>query len=108
MAEFKLLGIGILTWIVFIPVIGMIIVLLVPKSLTKSIKYISLVFPIIQLVLSVVIWMNYDNSLPGVNTLEGFQFVEKFTWINVSSMLWEGSVHIEYFMGSDGISLPMI
>lgn len=108
MAEFKLLGIGILTWIVFIPVIGMIIVLLVPKSLTKSIKYISLVFPIIQLVLSVVIWMNYDNSLPGVNTLEGFQFVEKFTWINVSSMIWEGNIHIEYFMGLDGISLPMI
>lgn len=108
MVEFKLFGIGILSWIVFLPIVGMIIVLLIPKSLTKNVKYIALIFPFLQMVLSVVLWLNYDKFLPGVNTLEGFQFIEKFTWINVQALLWDGSVHIDYFLGLDGISMPMI
>ncbi|MFA7360939.1 MAG: NADH-quinone oxidoreductase subunit M [Candidatus Kapaibacterium sp.] len=108
MIEFKLLGIGILTWMVFLPVLGMITVLFVPKSAEKSIKYIAVGFTFLLLVLSVVLLCVYDPAKAGINTLAGFQFVEKLTWIDVPAFLWDGRIKIEYFLGVDGISFPMV
>ncbi len=108
MIEFKLLGIGILTWMVFLPVLGMIAVLFVPKSAEKSIKYIAVGFTFLLLVLSVVLLSVYDPAKAGINTLAGFQFVEKLTWIDVPAFLWDGRIKIEYFLGVDGISFPMV
>ena len=51
--------------------------------------------------------MNFNNSLTGINKLEGFQFIEKLTWIH-SSLPMIGEIKIEYFIGIDGISAPMV
>ncbi len=109
MAELKILGIGVLSWMVFLPVLGMIIVLAMPKSQTKAIKYIATGFMVILLFISVYMLANYDSSKSGVNSLEGLQFVEKVTWIDVdfpAAMI--GKIHIEYFLGADGLSFPMV
>lgn len=109
MAELKILGIGVLSWMVFLPVIGMIIVLAMPKSQTKAIKYITVGFMVLLLFISVYMLANYDSSKSGVNSLEGLQFVEKVTWIDVdfpAAMI--GKIHIEYFLGADGLSFPMV
>jgi len=109
MAELKILGIGVLSWMVFLPVLGMIIVLAMPKSQTKAIKYIATGFMVLLLFISVYMLANYDSSKAGVNTLEGLQFVEKVTWIDVdfpAAMI--GKIHIEYFLGADGLSFPMV
>lgn len=108
MGEFKILGIGILTWLIFLPIIGMIIIAFIPKAYERSIKYVALVFPFIQIILSLVLLLNYNPGLAGVNKIEGFQFIEKFDWINVPAILWDGRIHIEYFLGIDGLSLPMV
>lgn len=109
MAELKILGIGVLSWMVFLPVLGMIIVLALPKSQTKAIKYIAAGFMVLLMLISVYMLANYDSSKAGVNSLEGLQFVEKVTWIDVdfpSAMI--GKIHIEYFLGADGLSFPMV
>ena len=110
MGEFKILGIGILSWIIFLPVLGMIVTALVPKGQEKSIKYITVFITLLQVALSVVLLMNYNGMLAGVNKMEGFQFIEKMTWIDapVPVGLFEGRIHIDYFLGMDGLSLPMI
>jgi NADH-quinone oxidoreductase subunit M len=108
MVQFPILGIGILSWIVFLPVLGMLVILFIPKVYEKSIKYVALVFPLLQIILSVILILNYNKDLAGINKIEGFQFIEKLSWINIPAVIWEGKVNIDYFMGLDGISLPMI
>lgn len=112
----NILGIGILTWITFLPILGMIIVLAIPSgkdeiSKARSLnlyRYISLVVTFLQLVLAFVIYANFNYSLAGVNLSSGMQFIEKCTWIQITGMPMLGNLKVEYFLGIDGLSVPMI
>jgi len=108
MVELKLLGIGILSWLVFLPVLGMILIMFVPKSSEKYIKYVAVAFTSLLVILAAVALNYYDATKAGVNTLAGFQFIEKFTWIDIPTYLWDGRIKVEYFLGVDGISFPMV
>ncbi|HWQ82696.1 MAG TPA: NADH-quinone oxidoreductase subunit M [Ignavibacteria bacterium] len=108
MIEFKLLGIGVLSWMVFLPVLGMIVLLLMPKSAEKYLKYITVGFTSVLVLLAIVMMTIYDPSKAGINSLAGFQFVEKLNWIDIPAYLWDGRIKIEYFLGVDGISFPMV
>jgi hypothetical protein len=100
--EFTILGIGILTWITFLPAVGMVAVLLLPKGSNNAVRWTSLGFTVLQVILAVIIFARFDR------TMAGMQFVEKGTWIDVKSVAWFGRVHIEYFLGIDGISVVMV
>lgn len=106
--EIKFLHIGILTWITFLPVLGMIVVLLLPKEQKQAIRWTSLAFTILQVILAVVIFQNFDRTLAGINSKEGMQFVEQYRWIDIKSTSWIGRIAIDYFVGIDGISVPMV
>lgn len=108
-------GFPILTWITFIPIIGLLLVLLVPvgkdeKSRQVSyliMRWITVVITFTQLLMAIVIYLNYNKGLPGFNEISSFQFVERWTWINANFPIL-GQVKIEYFLGIDGISVPMV
>jgi NADH-quinone oxidoreductase subunit M len=102
------LGMGILTWITFLPVIGMAVVLLQRKDNKLAIRWIAALFTGLQVVLAAVIYLGFDRTMAGVNTLAGFQYVEKLSWIDIRSFAWFGNVKIEYFLGIDGISVLMV
>jgi NADH-quinone oxidoreductase subunit M len=104
----QFLGIGILSWITFLPVVGMIIVLLIPKEARAAMKWTAVGITFLQVVLAVMIYANFNYSLGGINSQEGMQFVEKAKWIDVKGVSWFGRVLIEYFVGVDGISVPMV
>ena len=106
--EFTLLGIGILTWITFLPVVGMVIVLLLPRNGKDAIRWTSLGVTVLQVILAVVIYSRFDRSMAGINSVAGMQFVETGTWIDIPSVAWFGRVHIEYFLGIDGLSVVMV
>lgn len=106
--ELKYLNFGILTWITFLPVIGMIVVLLLPKDNKPLIRWTSLSVALIQVVLAILIYLNFNTNLKGINSADSMQFVEKVSWINIDSVAWFGKVSIEYFVGIDGISVPMV
>ena len=106
--EFTILGIGVLTWITFLPIVGMVIVLLLPKEQKDAIRWTSLVFTGLQLVMGVVIFSRFDRAMAGINTQAGMQFLERATWIDVKSVAWFGRVHIEYLLGIDGLSVAMV
>ncbi len=83
-----------LSWIVFIPLIGMGVVLLLPRDKIGAIRWTSAFFTFLSLLLSVILLIKFDNSN------KGFQFVEHFLWIP--------SFNVEYFIGVDGLSIPMV
>ena len=104
----EIAGIGILSWITFLPVVGMVIVLMLPKEKKDTIRWTALVIAALQVVLGVFLFMRFDRSLGGINSESGMQFLEKFSWIDVRSVSWFGRLHIEYFLGIDGISVVMV
>lgn len=104
----EFLGIGILSWITFLPVIGMVLILLLPKDNKGAIRWTAVVMTGLQIILAVMIYQQFDRSMAGVNTESGFQFIEKVRWIDIKAISWFGSIKIDYFMGIDGISVLMV
>ncbi|MEK6756833.1 MAG: NADH-quinone oxidoreductase subunit M [Bacteroidota bacterium] len=104
----EFLGFGILTWITFVPIAGMIAVLVIPKESQNAMKWSAAVATFVQVVLAVIIYFNFNRGLAGINTEQGMQFVEKATWIDIKSVPWFGRIHVEYFLGADGLSTPMV
>ncbi len=84
----------ILSWLIWLPVLGMTVILALPKRLTQYIKITAAVATGIQLLLAVILWYGYDRVTGG------FQFMEQTAWIP--------SFNIFYFLGVDGLSLPMV
>jgi NADH-quinone oxidoreductase subunit M len=106
--ELKILGIGILTWLTFLPVLGMLAVLMLPKSSRGAIRWTSLAFTFAQLILAVLLFSRFNLTMAGINSQAGMQFVEKASWIDIKSVGWFGRVHIEYLIGIDGLSVAMV
>jgi NADH-quinone oxidoreductase subunit M len=104
----SLFGIGILSWITFLPVLAMVIVLLLPKDNPRAIRWTSLGATLIQVVLAAVIALSFDRSLAGITQQGQMQFVERASWIDIGSVAWFGRVHIEYLVGIDGLSVAMV
>ncbi|KKQ19760.1 MAG: NADH dehydrogenase I subunit M, partial [candidate division TM6 bacterium GW2011_GWA2_36_9] len=113
---FQIFGIGPLTWITFLPLLGMILILLIPsgkdersKDVSKSLfRWVTIIFTFLQLLLAIWIYANYNYYLAGINDPNGFQFVDKFKWIYLYGLPLLGNVSVDYFVGIDGISAPMV
>ena len=104
----NIFGIGVLSWITFLPVAGMILVLMLPKERKDLIRWTSLGVAALQLVIAGLIFLKFDRGLAGINTEAGMQFLEKASWIDIASVAWFGRLHIEYLLGIDGISVVMV
>jgi NADH-quinone oxidoreductase subunit M len=106
--EVTILGFGILSWITLLPVLGMVVVLLLPRQQLSAIRWTALLMTVLQLVLAAIIFARFDRGMAGINTQAGMQFVEKASWIDIKSVAWFGRVHIEYLLGIDGLSVVMV
>ncbi len=98
----------ILSFITFLPILGMLVILFIPKSQDRVIKSITLLVTTLQLVAAIVILHFYNYSLGGINDPNSFQFIEKFKWIDITGFAWIGRIRIDYFLGIDGISMPLL
>lgn len=85
-----------LDFILWMPVVGMLAVLLCPKENEKGIRFISLITTFVTFLLTVALYLHFDTSIPGIQPL----FKVKIPWIS--------SFHINYSLGVDGISMPML
>jgi NADH-quinone oxidoreductase subunit M len=98
----------ILTFITFLPILGMLLILFIPGKQEKFIKWFSIVVTGIQVIFAIIILYGYNYSLGGIFDQSSFQFIEKFRWIEISGISWIGTIKIDYFLGIDGISAPMV
>ncbi|MBI9071670.1 MAG: NADH-quinone oxidoreductase subunit M [Melioribacteraceae bacterium] len=101
-------GFPILSLITFLPIVGMLIILFLPKEQQQAIRLTTLLITFIQIVLSVIMLMNFDYKASGIFDNSTFQFVEKFRWIEIPGISWLGTVKVDYFLGIDGLSMPMV
>ncbi len=90
----------ILSLMTFLPLLGAAVILCVPKGKDQVVRGIAAIASFLPLLLSVRLWFAFDRTLAGVNTASQFQFVEQYSWIP--------SINVEYFLGADGISVPML
>lgn len=82
---------NVLKFLFFFPVIGMFFLLFIPYKDSKILKVFSLLISSITFLISIVLWVLFDNSTGE------FQFVTK--------ILWVPSLNINLTLGIDGISL---
>src|SRR5688572_9277191 len=82
---------SLMTWL---PLVGGIAILLVPKDQKQVVRALATLASGATFVVSLWLWMNFSP------TVTDFQFVEKIDWIP--------AFRIKYFLGVDGLSLPML
>ena len=84
----------ILTLITFLPLLGAIIILCLPKEKEDLIRWFSALVTFITMVLGFWVFFSFNRSTADL------QFVEKCSWIP--------AFNIKYFMGLDGLSAAMV
>ena len=96
---------SILSLLIFLPVFGALVMLIVSflryRKIVEKVnndiyKYIALITTGLQLLLAIILYMNFDSTL----SVSESPFTVQFDWIP--------SFNIEYFIGVDGLSMPMI
>jgi NADH-quinone oxidoreductase subunit M len=86
-------NIHLLSWLIFLPIIGGFGVLALGHRVTLA-KWVSLGVSLVALLLSVPLWMWFKTGTAEM------QFVERAPWIS--------TIHAEFYIGVDGISMPLI
>jgi len=88
------LGSNILSWIIFTPLIGALLVALLPRNQKPSIKAAAFLISLITFALTVVLFLGFDSGATG------FQFQERYAWLP--------DLGVFYHIGIDGISLWLV
>jgi len=84
----------ILSLLIFIPLVGALLVMLLPRRNPSAIRVMALLWTLGEFVLSLFLYFNFDERVPTM------QFQEKVPWFPE----WG----VSYFVGVDGISLLLI
>ena len=84
----------ILSWLIWLPIIGMVAIAFIPRDKEDVIKITAAATTGLQFLLTLVLWKNFDSGSGAM------QFMERAEWIP--------SFNIAYILGVDGLSLPMV
>jgi len=85
---------SVLTWVIFAPLVGALLLLLVPKNRPETIKGVTLIIAVITFLVSIAMYQWFDPVATGM------QFEVNIPWVT--------SLGIGYHLGIDGISLLLI
>ncbi|MBN1188317.1 MAG: NADH-quinone oxidoreductase subunit M [Dehalococcoidales bacterium] len=88
---------GYLSAIIFLPVIGAILIALIPGLSEKNIKRTAALFTFVPLALAVYIFVMFERSQCFSGAI---QFEENISWIP--------AINASYHLGVDGLSLPLV
>jgi len=84
----------VLTLILFTPVVGALLLFLLPRERVAAIRWAAFGISLIPLALSLWMWFAYQPEVPG------YQFVEQ--------AIWYEAIGSSFHLGVDGISVPMV
>ena len=89
-----MLDMPILSLVIWLPIIGGALVLASGNRNPDATRWTALVVAILTFIMSLPLWFGFDTSTAQM------QFVERSMWIS--------NFNIEYYLGVDGISMPLI
>lgn len=103
---------GILSLILFLPLLAMLSIALVPKTQPQLVKWVALGTGILQLLLFLGFALprylsDIAKGMKGVDDLKGYSLLEQLHWISADLGSF-GKLQIQYLVGTDGISFPLI
>ncbi|MBS7564581.1 NADH-quinone oxidoreductase subunit M [Mucilaginibacter sp. Bleaf8] len=100
---------NILTLLIFSPALFGLIILALPSSWRASYKYITLLAALLQVGMSVSMYLNFKTgaAFGGFNQEGQYQFVQKLPWISLN-LGSTGKMQIDYFVGVDGMSIMLL
>ncbi len=92
---------NLLTQVIFLPLLGMLLILLIPSRFKQLIRGLALLVAFADLALSWGLYTGYQTHIAQPSTVEaGFAFVQSIPWIEY--------LDVYYKVGIDGISLLLI
>ena len=89
---------AILPIITFLPLVGALTVMFIPRRMPGAIKWTSILISAVPLAISIWLWFAYDRG--GAQFPGGVQFGIDVPWIP--------ALGVGFTMGTDGISIPLI
>src|ERR1051325_2661548 len=84
----------ILTCMTFIPILGAIVILCLPRDAHNLVKWTGVAATVPPLLMAIWLFVDFDRSQAG------FQYVRQTPWIP--------SFNIDYHVGVDGLSITMV
>ena len=90
------LSFSILSWVTFTPVLGVLVLLLLPKDRRNLLRWVAVLTSMVAFGLSLVMLAQFDQ------TNASLQMVERLPWFQLAGM------QIEYFLGVDGLSVLLV
>jgi NADH-quinone oxidoreductase subunit M len=79
---------------IFLPLVGALVIALIPRGNDRLIRQVAAAFTFVAFLVSLALWAGYDRDAVGI------QLAQKALWIPAAN--------IQYFVGVDGLSLPMV
>ena len=100
---------GLLTILIFLPLVFGALILLLPKTWSIYFKYITVGVSLVQLLMASWMYFNFKTGagFAGVNQLAQYQWVEKLDWIKLDVGSF-GTLQIDYLLGVDGFSIGLV
>jgi NADH-quinone oxidoreductase subunit M len=100
---------GLLSILIFLPLVFGLFILLMPKALNHYFKYLTVGVSLVQLLIASWMYFNFKtgDGFAGVNQLSQYQWVEKLDWIRLDVGSF-GALQIDYLLGVDGFSIGLI
>jgi NADH-quinone oxidoreductase subunit M len=80
---------------IFFPLLGAIIIMILPRTQERMIRLLSILFTLPSLIISLILWLSYDDSGQFMASA-----TEQFDWIP--------AIGVQYYLGVDGLSLPLV
>lgn len=85
----------ILSVTLFAPLVGALLILVIPREDVKTIRRVGTAFAFLTLILTTIIWVSVAQSGAG-----GMQFEENYPWIK--------AFNVQFHLGVDGLSAPLL
>ena len=82
-----------LSWLIFFPLVGALLVLLLPQGAARHARLIALVTSSVPMGIALWLLSRFDRA-------GGFQFTQHVVWIP--------NFHVEYYVAADGLALSML
>lgn len=100
----------ILSIIAFSPLLGVLVILLLPKHNGKWIRLTGIIATLIPLALATWLYVDFSTMIPG------YQYAEHYSWIRIplpagidlASQAISLELRFDYILAVDGLSLPLI
>jgi NADH-quinone oxidoreductase subunit M len=92
---------GLPTWVTFSPLLGMLVLLFIPRQQNQWLKWVGMAGTLPPLILALTMFAQFDPQTQGV------QFAQNVSWIHIPLPQSSGWT-LSYAMGADGLSIPFV